>query len=78
MRLNEADHYILAAVVPADAFAQHAVGLPNAGCIAQKKLEDAFCLLGRRRFLEPIFRFLCEVFGHGPPSCSAGEAAALE
>ena len=46
MGLDHADDHIFAAAVAADGLAQHAVGLANAGRIAEKELEDSAFLCG--------------------------------
>ncbi len=58
--LDHADDDIFIAGVAANAFAQHAVSLADAGSIAEEKLEDASRLLGLRCGFEPIFGS----FGH--------------
>ncbi len=55
--LHDADDDILAALAAADAFAQHAEGLADAGSVAQKDLEPAAGLL-RIGGGQPVFRTL--------------------
>ena len=58
MGFDHADDDVLAALVPADCFAEHVVGLAHAGRVAEKELEGAACLL-RRNLFQPFFRTLC-------------------
>ena len=51
---DDADHHILSATVAADGFAEHAVGLADAGGIAKEEFESA-AGAGGRRFFQPLF-----------------------
>ena len=55
MALDDADYNIFAALVAANGFAEHAVGLAYAGSIAQKHLEQA-ALLFKGDVLQPLLR----------------------
>ena len=55
--LDDADHDVLSALMPADRLTQHVVRLANAGRVAEEELEGAARLL-RRNLFEPFFRAL--------------------
>ena len=51
--LDDADHNVFSALVPADRLAEHVVGLAYAGRVAEKELEGAAGLL-RRDLFQPF------------------------
>ena len=55
MRFHYADHYIFAATVAPDCFAQHVVALAYSRRVAQEKLEDTFALFRGGNFGEALF-----------------------
>lgn len=61
MRFNDTNDNIFAATVAANTLTQHAIGLSNAGCVAEKDLEYALLFL-RSDFFQPLFRALLHEF----------------
>jgi hypothetical protein len=56
--LDDSNHDIFAAILPANSLAQHAVGFAHAGCVAEEQLKDAACPPGFGSFssFQPIAR----------------------
>ena len=55
---DDANHHVFTAAVTPDALSQHAVGLADAGGVAEKQFEVALGFLRGRGLLQPFFRFL--------------------
>ncbi len=72
MGFNYADDDVFAALAAADGFAEHVVGLADAGRVAEKELEGAASLFGRDLF-EPLFRTL----GAGNRGVATGHKAKI-
>jgi hypothetical protein len=58
MGFNDADNYILTAIVATDGLTEHAVGFADTRGIAEEKFEHSLLAVGRRSDFKPIFRLL--------------------